>query len=303
MPGIWVAVKATTSTLGSPRKTTLKSWKSRPAAPMIRTRLRFMYWPPGLPDHTMDGLVALLACFAALGIGTGDMPESGDQLTIGARRGRLAGHRSRMQAMGVQLPDVALEALAGGARAQDQQVPVHWQAFRDMLDEAIEMLLAARLAGRLGSAASVAQGRIVADVARRLAVVRDVGLQLLPLVPVLEPAHDARLAGIDPDKGAGTRRLRSHQRILLAACRDFRGSFANLKGRARSWGPHRPSEPPKGAERPDRVDRGGGSDARAAGRPPGARRRDRRRRCTRRPAILPHRATRRSPHRSRHPPP
>src|SRR6266550_1741700 len=38
MNGIWVAVKATTSVAGSSRNTTLKLWKSRPAAPMIRTR-------------------------------------------------------------------------------------------------------------------------------------------------------------------------------------------------------------------------------------------------------------------------
>src|SRR5262245_61473819 len=38
MNGIWVAVKATTSVCGSSRYTTLKLWKSRPAAPMMRTR-------------------------------------------------------------------------------------------------------------------------------------------------------------------------------------------------------------------------------------------------------------------------
>src|SRR5512144_679238 len=38
MYGIWVAVNATTSVSGSSRKTTVKLWKSRPAAPMISTR-------------------------------------------------------------------------------------------------------------------------------------------------------------------------------------------------------------------------------------------------------------------------
>src|SRR5215216_3519664 len=38
MFGICVAVKATTSTSSWPRKTTLKLWKSRPAAPTMRTR-------------------------------------------------------------------------------------------------------------------------------------------------------------------------------------------------------------------------------------------------------------------------
>src|SRR5687768_12226874 len=37
MPGICAAVKATTRYDGSPRKTVLKSWKSRPPAPMMMT--------------------------------------------------------------------------------------------------------------------------------------------------------------------------------------------------------------------------------------------------------------------------
>jgi hypothetical protein len=40
MLGIWVAVKATTSVAPSARNATLKLWKSRPAAPMIRMRVR-----------------------------------------------------------------------------------------------------------------------------------------------------------------------------------------------------------------------------------------------------------------------
>src|SRR5436190_19951209 len=44
MNGICVAVNATTSVSASSRNTVLKLWKSRPAAPMIRTR-RFMARP------------------------------------------------------------------------------------------------------------------------------------------------------------------------------------------------------------------------------------------------------------------
>src|SRR5712691_11383766 len=40
MNGICVAVNATTSLSGSSRNTVLKLWKSRPAAPMMRTRRR-----------------------------------------------------------------------------------------------------------------------------------------------------------------------------------------------------------------------------------------------------------------------
>ena len=46
MRGIWVAVKATTSTSGSSRNTTLKLWKSRPAAPMMTTRFCAHRRPP-----------------------------------------------------------------------------------------------------------------------------------------------------------------------------------------------------------------------------------------------------------------
>src|SRR3972149_6313938 len=40
MLGIWAAVKPTTSYCGASRKTVLKLWKSRPAAPRMRTRRR-----------------------------------------------------------------------------------------------------------------------------------------------------------------------------------------------------------------------------------------------------------------------
>jgi hypothetical protein len=64
-----------------------------------------------------------------------------------------------MQAVLVQLADMALKALAGGAGAQDEQVVVRGQERRDTLSESDEMLLAARLAGCLRSAAaSVANG-------------------------------------------------------------------------------------------------------------------------------------------------
>src|SRR3990172_9440257 len=46
MPGICDALNATTSTAGSARNTTLKSWKSRPAAPMMIRRRRLMSASP-----------------------------------------------------------------------------------------------------------------------------------------------------------------------------------------------------------------------------------------------------------------
>src|SRR5512132_974187 len=57
MSGICAAVKATTAQEGSSRKTVLKLWKSRPAAPMMRTRAG-----PGRPrgeTGIMRGLLRL----------------------------------------------------------------------------------------------------------------------------------------------------------------------------------------------------------------------------------------------------
>ncbi len=45
MNGIWVAVNATTSVSASSRYTVLKLWKSRPAAPMMRTRRDMAFRP------------------------------------------------------------------------------------------------------------------------------------------------------------------------------------------------------------------------------------------------------------------
>src|SRR6187402_2002171 len=52
MLGIWAAVKATTSYSGRSRKATLKSWKSRPAAPWIRT-FRLSMASPGVDGREL----------------------------------------------------------------------------------------------------------------------------------------------------------------------------------------------------------------------------------------------------------
>src|SRR6187549_35946 len=63
MSGICVAVNATTSYSSRPRYTTLKLWKSRPAAPAIKTRLRRMYTDYAPSHRTERVRVAAMARF------------------------------------------------------------------------------------------------------------------------------------------------------------------------------------------------------------------------------------------------
>ena len=55
MYGIWVAVNATTSYGSLSRKKVLKLWKSRPAAPMMKTFVRrpcpLLHWLVACPRH------------------------------------------------------------------------------------------------------------------------------------------------------------------------------------------------------------------------------------------------------------
>src|SRR3990170_1570918 len=119
IPGICVAVNATTSYASSSRKTTLKLWKSRPAAPRMITLVRsvvapprnpipenrgFAYTLPSPPDHALNIFLGMAA--RALvphpegrpdpgGVATGDGPEAdrGLPAEVEAARGRGAPRR------------------------------------------------------------------------------------------------------------------------------------------------------------------------------------------------------------------
>src|SRR5439155_18075551 len=120
MNGICVAVNATTSTSSRSRYTTLKLWKSRPAAPMMRTRrgigrLRVAAAPTGSALRQEDGV-------AVLARRPGSLPDLGCGLGGGfgpfLRRG---GGRAREQRipLGERQAEGERRTLAG-ARHQPQ---------------------------------------------------------------------------------------------------------------------------------------------------------------------------------------
>jgi hypothetical protein len=95
----------------------------------------------------------------------------------------------------------SFEALAHRARTEDDHVVVRRKPARDPLDEAFEVLDPMRLSGGLRrSTTSVTDAGIVPDVAGRAVVRRHVGLLPLDKRPVVPPAHDDRVSGVDPDQ-------------------------------------------------------------------------------------------------------
>src|SRR5512132_2753758 len=85
MPGICVAVKATTSKLGSSRKATLKLWKSRPPAPMMIT-LRIAV--------LLSGGVVLLSAGLRVGIDQEGVLRNRHRARLEPRSGRVDLERS-----------------------------------------------------------------------------------------------------------------------------------------------------------------------------------------------------------------
>src|SRR6478672_9679551 len=103
MSGICVAVKATTSWVGSSRKTTLKSWKSRPAAPRTTTRVRvvlvvLMALSPGrvtdVADHPPWVVPGAILVTGA--------PPTGS--AVGRSRGERHGRTQRSRVRGAAAP-------------------------------------------------------------------------------------------------------------------------------------------------------------------------------------------------------
>jgi hypothetical protein len=133
-----------------------------------------------------------------------DVAEPRDELAIGQRRGRLAGDVAVAVVAFVALTNPSLKALVHVARTEDEQGVVRGQAVRDVLDELLEVFEAMWLAGRLRSAAStVANHRVVPDVAGRATVGGHLGVQPLDMGLIALPTDDDGLACIDPHKGAG----------------------------------------------------------------------------------------------------
>jgi hypothetical protein len=134
------------------------------------------------------------------------VPNARYELTIGETRRRLAADVAGSMVALVGLTDPSLELLAHDAWSEDDQIVVRRQPTRDLLDEALEVLEAVRLVGGLmRSTASVADGRIVADVAGGPAVARHRGLLPLDERSVAAPAHDDGSARVDPYECAKSR--------------------------------------------------------------------------------------------------
>lgn len=104
----------------------------------------------------------------------------------------------------ITLTNASLKALVHAARTEDEQGVVRGQAIRDVLDELPEVFEAMWLAGRLRSAAStVANHRVVPDMAGRVTVCGHLGVQPLDIGLIALPTDDDGLTRVDPDKGAG----------------------------------------------------------------------------------------------------
>ncbi len=120
----------------------------------------------------------------------------------------------------VTLDEDPPEPVSHGPGAEDLQVVVGRHPFGDPGDEPLQVLQAARLAGVLrAAAAAVTDARIVAHVARAPTMGRHVGQGMLDHDPVIAPADDDRLTGVDPDQRARSRR-RLLDRRLFAGPRD-----------------------------------------------------------------------------------
>ena len=116
----------------------------------------------------------------------------------------------------VTLDEDPPEPVSHGPGAEDLQVVVGRQPLGDPGDEPLQVLQAAGLAGvlRTAAASAVTDARIVAHVARPPSMGRHVGQGMLDHDPVIAPADDGRLAGVDPDERARSRRGLLDRRLL-----------------------------------------------------------------------------------------
>jgi len=129
------------------------------------------------------------------------MAKPGHELRIRARRRRLRIDDPIRAAPAILMAQPADEVLADRPRAQDQDVLVRRKACADGLDESVEVFLAMARVGVLGSAAAMADHRIVADVAGGPVVGRHLRLDPVHAGLRILPADDDGLVGVDPDEG------------------------------------------------------------------------------------------------------
>ncbi len=120
--------------------------------------------------------------------------------------------------MPVALVDVPIQTFVDRPRTEDEQVVVRGQQVGDVHDEPSEVFETARLAGvRWAATATVANLRIVPDVAGGPVMSWYFRLHSFETSPVVLPADDDGLPRVDPHQGAGSRLVSLHP--VHATCR------------------------------------------------------------------------------------
>lgn len=115
----------------------------------------------------------------------------------------------------VALEDVPSQTFVDRPRTDDEQVVVRGQPVGDVHNESLEVLETVRLAGSLWAAtATVANARIVPDVAGGPVTSRYLRLDPYESSPVVVPADDDGLPRVDPHEGAGSRHTVTHRRVI-----------------------------------------------------------------------------------------
>jgi hypothetical protein len=99
--------------------------------------------------------------------------DAGDQLAIRQPWRRLAGDETTPAVDRIAPEQLSLEALVNGPGSQDRQVVIRLQDVFDLHDESVQVLEPAWFPGGLrGTTASVANGGLMPNVARRSVVRR-----------------------------------------------------------------------------------------------------------------------------------
>jgi hypothetical protein len=130
-----------------------------------------------------------------------------DQLAIRGWTRRAAAYDPRPASAPVQVADATGQSLVHDAWSLDEQIVVGVRTSGDELHEALEMLEPVRLARGLGSPATMADARVISNVARGTAVRRHIRQESLDCHRIARPVDDHRLAGVDPDQGARVRHV------------------------------------------------------------------------------------------------
>lgn len=164
--------------------------------------------------------------------------EPRDDLPIGQRTGRFREDRARVGSIAGGSSDVSREMLVDGSGTDDEDVHPGFDAVGDRLEEPALVLQPMALGGRLRGAATVADARIVADVAGLPMTGRRVRRDVFEDGLAVRPADEDRLAGVDPDElDAARTRLVGANGVGDRAAHDFAqaGTSPDRTARSAYW--------------------------------------------------------------------